>query len=185
MRKGVEIGKRGSERRKRLDDGYKGRVMLLCLVPMFFNCHAQDINITLDVNASAGLEEVAPTTLGLLPGTGIGLETLPGTAVFAITAYENLKVLVQVELADKNDRSEPLNISLAYLNNGSKSAIDAIAVKGGNAWFDLSNSALLIDRMKGHPNVLYAYLIVTSTTPNKNIASPSRKGNLNIKIEYN
>jgi len=120
----------------------------------------------------------------LLAGKG----TLFASAMFSITAGENITVMVRLEgpdmLLDGQNNTMPFDLTMAWQNDGTQNEATANPAKDNKSVFPLSNSGLLIENMKGAPSILHAYLFLKGTAIIPKTPTSRYEGTVHLIVEY-
>jgi len=161
-------------------------VSAMVLLPFF--AFAQFAKINLDIPTQSGFSEITPIEFTTLKDKQTGMLKLKGTAVFSISADENLQVLLRLRTDDSTSDDQwsgmSLNVFAGFRNDGFSEPLKVSTFNGADACFPLSNSGRIIENMVDHPGRLSAFLFLTLLGDLKP-GMTDFDGNLDIQIEYN
>lgn len=130
-----------------------------------------------------------PEKLESSPNSLIGVrDTLVGLSVFSISSYENIQLIMNVaplSLGDGQDMSKnPYKLVKAYVNDGSASALNAIAVNKNKFGFALLNKGILRRSLKSDFKRFMAYVYVLVVRPRMIRDSRKEAFRSLITVEY-
>jgi hypothetical protein len=161
--------------------------LLLLLLLFSTSAFPQFVKISLDVPVTSGVTEVNPLEFGLKTSGNSAKGELTGTAVFSISAFENLQIVATLTaddyLHDSSGNLLPLKVRLGYRNDGSNQLPDIDA--GNRIAIPISNSGHLIGQISGLPSFVNAYLFIHADAGVPQILNTTYVGNINLNIEFN
>jgi hypothetical protein len=180
-------------RKKKRESKMREIILLLALGLCSGMAHGQFMQIIMNVEKKVGLEQIntfmediptGPLKIEQMAGTG----TLSAFGMFAITAQENIIVIVRLEapamLLDGQNNAMPFDLTMAWQNDGTPSEATAKPAKDNKSVFPLSNSGLLIENMKGAPSILHAYLFLKGTAIIPKTPTSRYEGTVHLIVEY-
>jgi hypothetical protein len=166
---------------------YALKVVLVLLLMPYIAC-AQFAKINLYIPSQCGFNEINPIEFTTVKDQQSGLQKLNGTAVFSISADENLQIMLRLKTNDPETVEQlsgmSFNVFAGYRNDGFSGPLKTKPFNGTDAGFSLSNSGRIIENMVDHPVRLSAFLFLT-LLGNLNPGMTGFDGNLDIQIEYN
>jgi hypothetical protein len=185
-------GKKKSESKK------WGIILLLALGLYSGMVQGQLLRINIEVKDNVRMEQIMPFTFDITASnktaspfdikTERGAQNLSAWGVYSLVGRENILVMVRLEapdmLRDEQNNTMPLELTMAWQNDGTQDETTAKPAKNNNAVFPLNNSGLLIENMKKAPALLHAYIFLRGTVKISKTTTSTYEGKLHLIVEY-
>jgi hypothetical protein len=162
-------------------------IVICALILIPFIANAQFIKIDIDIPAKTGVSDMEISEQNWQTDYNQNLQELDGSYSLTISSAENLQVLAILKHSDYLINASGIGVKLtavlAYRNDGKNKPSKVNT--SDSVQFPMSNSGLLIDNMKGSPQVLNAYIMVYTTIEKPKTSGTTYTGDILLTIEYN
>lgn len=168
---------------------------VLCLAAIIIlfqnNARAQIMRLQFVVEEEFSIRNVRYVNPGLLQH-GLGWVAFQNHDLsaghFSISASENVNILVTYEapeeLTKDADNTLPVKIEAAYLNDGTNNARNAITFNDNNAFFQINNSGLMVDKMDARIHKLECWVYFYGSIYLGDVEPGVYYGFLKVRVEY-